>query len=701
MSDESPRRLSSGLRRLSGSRRGDAPSIGAGSLASILPDNYAASTTEVERVAHFELFKKYQSDEHEGAVSVTWSPQTMRDGTPCVSLHMCFSDIIGSLNAITSTLTELGVSVYRVSAFCTDTGIALDSFELSHFDQTSADVIVKRLQMLESNTSRTRTSRVLFTGIDELARHMPADYSTSTTAANRLKHLELYRQLNEDGDNGERVVISWELKPDGDDSHNVLIHLAFRDCLGSLSAISSTLAERGINLIKVSAFSTDTGVAIDMLEVNTFDLGSAAALKARLQSLISVQEGEDEAPTEWPGGSAIAFRATWRGTMGGKRGHTGEVAIGPDWFAIGQTTLGAGDLAFLKEDFKDGATLHLGFVHKRRNHSIAITFPGGAAHQERALTLLARFRPMAKSASTTNLDAYTGAIADDLRNPLEQRGPMLAPPLATPLERTSVRLLCARCARLAIRPFELDGIEAARTRIGRRYACLLILTAFMTILAAAWHIRSSTDWRLFRTAFHPATCTVLNFDLRSDVRFSERQECKFGHDSHTRCSQHFHVTRAVWNVEVQLLGRYLDPTERDPHPELGKVPPPGAAFRSVAIPTLHPKYRYAKPRSLAVGVCAGEIGWSLNMTETWCLDVADKWLPALRVHSSYLCSAEGHRTDEVFFDVRPPVRLYAESALLWLLLTPFAVAQVILVLLVACDRCGLLAVSYEGPGALL
>ena len=35
------------------------------------------------------------------------------------------------------------------------------------------------------------------------------------------------------------------------------------------------------------------------------------------------------------------------------------------------------------------------------------------------------------------------------------------------------------------------------------------------------------------------------------------------------------------------------------------------------------------------------------------------------------------------------MRLYAESALLWLLLTPIAVAQVILVLLVACDRCGL------------
>ena len=50
------------------------------------------------------------------------------------------------------------------------------------------------------------------------------------------------------------------------------------------------------------------------------------------------------------------------------------------------------------------------------------------------------------------------------------------------------------------------------------------------------------------------------------------------------------------------------PDRTRPHPELGKVPPPGAAFRSVAIPTLHPKYRYAKPRSLAVGVCAARSG---------------------------------------------------------------------------------------------
>ena len=321
-------------------------------------------------------------------MSVTWSPQTMRDGTRCVSLHV-LQRHHRVLNAITSTLTELGVSVYRVSAFCTDTGIALDSFELSHFDQTSADVIVKRLQMLESNTSRTRTSRVLFTGIDELARHMPADYSTSTTAANRLKHLELYRQLNEDGDNGERVVISWELKPDGDDSHNVLIHLAFRDGLGSLGDLVDACGAR---------HQPDQSVGL----LDRHGRRHRHAGGEYLDQLGSRAQGAAPEPHQRAGGRGrgadVARRQRHRVPSDLARHHGRQarshgrgrhrarlVCDRPD-------DPGAGDLAFLKEDF-DGATLHLGFVHKRRNHSIAITFPGGAAHQERALTLLARFRP--------------------------------------------------------------------------------------------------------------------------------------------------------------------------------------------------------------------------------------------------------------------------------------------------------------------
>ena len=55
-----------------------------------------------------------------------WAP--MEDESGHVMLHAVFRDVGGSLNTITAALTAKGVDVKRVLAFCTPSGIAIDSF---------------------------------------------------------------------------------------------------------------------------------------------------------------------------------------------------------------------------------------------------------------------------------------------------------------------------------------------------------------------------------------------------------------------------------------------------------------------------------------------------------------------------------------------------------------------------------------------
>jgi hypothetical protein len=50
--------------------------------------------------------------------------------------------------------------------------------------------------------------------------------------------------------------------------------LLFPDVVGSLSAISSTLSERGIKILSMKAFTTSTGIAVDVVEVAWLDLAA-------------------------------------------------------------------------------------------------------------------------------------------------------------------------------------------------------------------------------------------------------------------------------------------------------------------------------------------------------------------------------------------------------------------------------------------
>jgi hypothetical protein len=65
----------------------------------------------------------------------------------------------------------------------------------------------------------------------------------------------------------------------------VALSCAFVDKRGSLSAITNTLASHGINILGLSAFSTDTGIAIDTFEVDRFDESAAMSLIACMDGL--------------------------------------------------------------------------------------------------------------------------------------------------------------------------------------------------------------------------------------------------------------------------------------------------------------------------------------------------------------------------------------------------------------------------------
>ena len=273
-------------RRAGSSRRGDAPLVGITDLLRQLPDSYTDSTTEHERVAHFELFKRFQAealhDSKKEPIVFSWGP--MPDGK-AVALHACFCDVVGALNAVISTITERQFNIARVAAFSTFSGIAIDTFELNAFDQAAADILKDRLRSLidsslSSTLSSTLLSRLPSTGSfarlsdaaasvagsnaphDELARQLPADYLTSTTPADRLAHLELYRRFmgGRGGGGGGEVFLSITPSPDEESTH-LTLHAVFTDCIGSLAAITQTLTERGINLLRVAAFCTEGGYA--------------------------------------------------------------------------------------------------------------------------------------------------------------------------------------------------------------------------------------------------------------------------------------------------------------------------------------------------------------------------------------------------------------------------------------------------------
>ena len=124
-------------------------------------------------------------------------------------------------------------------------------------------------------------------GSDWLVRLLPDNYTASTSHADRLEHFELYKRF-EASDAFERgdVLLSWT--PLEDFSGNVMLHAVFRDTTGSLSTITSAVAEKGVDVKRVVAFTTSTGIAVDSFELSCMDQSVAEHLKKQLRRQIQL-----------------------------------------------------------------------------------------------------------------------------------------------------------------------------------------------------------------------------------------------------------------------------------------------------------------------------------------------------------------------------------------------------------------------------
>lgn len=110
------------------------------SLIDRMPANYVHVTTAWERKAHEALYARLEDNWTN--VELAWEPLVDRLG---VALHLAFLDRPGSLSAITAALAECNINILSMSAFCTDTGVAIDTLEISRFDETAAKTVIARM----------------------------------------------------------------------------------------------------------------------------------------------------------------------------------------------------------------------------------------------------------------------------------------------------------------------------------------------------------------------------------------------------------------------------------------------------------------------------------------------------------------------------------------------------------------------------
>merc|ERR1719486_324262 len=114
-------------------------------LIASMPEHYQSSTTRDERLAHLELYRRFQEQSSKQPVQLSWADAKGSSTGAAVILHLMFLDTTGSLAVITTALLEAGVGILRAGIFCTHDGVAVDTFELSSFSGATADLLTARL----------------------------------------------------------------------------------------------------------------------------------------------------------------------------------------------------------------------------------------------------------------------------------------------------------------------------------------------------------------------------------------------------------------------------------------------------------------------------------------------------------------------------------------------------------------------------
>ena len=184
------------------------------------------------------------------------------------------------------------------------------------------------------------------------------------------------------------------------------------------------------------------------------------------------------------GATAVAFRVTWKAQKGdsawlgqsSKRGRQ-ELVVGDVWASIGQASFEADALRFVQPDFQEPSTLHLGFVHLRKERSIALQFAEAwstATAPSRCSRALHDRRPVAPPRTTANATSHrpsTRGPPCSARRPQPPSSRLLAATTRCPayllLLRPSIRL-----ANVGGRPSQRGDCLPCRVRVGRAHAHL-------------------------------------------------------------------------------------------------------------------------------------------------------------------------------------------------------------------------------------
>lgn len=270
-------------------------------FATMFPESYKQSMSLEDRRTHYDLYRRYMQHKLKSSGDISESVQvSWHMGRKKATMYILYEDVIGSLGTITNVMSEFSIKIQNLIAYSSSSGVAVDTLTLSpNFTPTVGRALKARL--LAELAARERQ---IATGSAELINLMPDHYLGSTTPAERLAHLELYR-IYEQSKAEESVQISWSVKKDADEGaaarsaspRSVVLHLVFADSKGSLAVITGALLEAGVGILRASIFCTTLGVAVDTFELSSFSNATAEMIKARLTSHVNVGWMENLART--------------------------------------------------------------------------------------------------------------------------------------------------------------------------------------------------------------------------------------------------------------------------------------------------------------------------------------------------------------------------------------------------------------------
>ena len=646
---------------------------------------------------------------------LSWAPSP--EETAYIHVYAVFRDAIGSLSAITSTLTDAGINVHRVTAFVTTTGIAIDTFEVDTFESSHAEQLRERLgalvlsqrsdslsrlsppQLTDKPASASSTSKgssttpsspepaVARSAAEALARMLPPDYMHSTTRAERLVHLELFRRLvgGFGGGGGGDVLISWGAVRDG--TSDIVLHVVFRDAIGSLALITSNLNAQGINIVRVAAYSTSTtsassssseggagggggggggsrahGIAIDTFRLSTFDRPTAKLLRSRLSEKLRTANAAPATASSLDA-SSVVFRTSWSGSFRGSKKSKQELIVGDVWLSIGGSHVSGGDVRYVQLDHRETSQLHLCFSQSKRTRTIVLSFLDGGEHAARAHVLLSRMisgekASVEEAVAAAALPDGKGEEKSAVRFVNEEEGyyddanAKDAPPAGF------VSLL--RRFGLSHRP---PSVTVATTLL---LAWLLVLS-----LALAVVFHSGNAWAPYNKRYEHASCIVRSLEMQLEARKVPERCDKHGYGCY------FYAVWPAWSVDVRLLTRVPDHTTAADTAAANVIThlaaPLGGpdlqrqTFRALALRALGSFHLRLQKGEVTSGACAGRVGWGANRTLTECASRSTEWMPLLQQGGDYACFAASgdHRhgalsNDKriVYFNIEPPAELY-------------------------------------------